>query len=322
MNVSPFLFSKQFYLTNKPNPPEKLTHWLREEVSNDLTLYTHPKLNKNVLKHNDTTIIGLGDLINPYRPNDSNIAILKDILSNTQSFKKFEENVYKLGGRWILILLTSFGRRIYHDACGLKTVFFLNQNKNIIAVGSQPALLESLGDCKKQISVVKDFERYKNSGSWPIGILPYSNVQQLIANHYLSLDSITTHRYWPIKKRKLLSIETVAKKLSIILRGTIDALTKRNTCTMSITGGYDSRMLFSCATKYLDRINFFTTVSDFTPEYDKTIPIKISKKFNLPHQFTTKRAQDTENLDVLSGNVGNLFYDRSMGNIFAFKSAI
>ena len=103
------------------------------------------------------------------------------------------------------------------------------------------------------------------------------------------------------------------------------ALTIRKSCTMSITGGYDSRTLLSCALNSVDNINFFTVVSDYSPSYDVDVPRLISSKYQLRHQFiykATVNKSEQANIATLSSNVGGMYYDRSMKNIYAFASAI
>jgi hypothetical protein len=325
MHSFQYQFAKQFFITKKQELPLLFSQWCKSPLKSDSVLYSHPALEVTRVENKNTHIVCLGHIINPYIPTDTNKNILDKILENTAYFDTFEKSIYSMGGRWVLIVNSKEGKRIYHDAAGLKPVFFSSDKDKNINIASQPALLEAIGVCHKQEDVFNDFKRYRNSKSWPLGIIPYTNVKQLIPNHYLDLNTRETSRYWPKSKLSITDVNVAAKKLSTILQGSIKALTLRNNCTMSLTGGYDSRMLFSCALNDSDKINFFTTISNFTPEYDRKTPEKLSKRYNLNHQFTQRNIDnnpDQNSLDILSKNVGDMYYDRSMPNIFAFSAAI
>jgi len=321
MSLSQYQFAKQFFISSAPS--DSFIEWSSHSINTELTLYCHPRLVVHKSTKGKTRILCLGHIINPYTPKDSNEDIVNKLTNNFEGFLHFENAIKVLGGRWILIVLSTHGMRIYHDAAGLKSIFFTTHNG--INIASQPELLKQIGATKKDENLIADFQKHKNSSSWPIGIVPYNNVKQLIPNHYLDLSKMEPTRYWPKLKKTSQSLESIAKELSKILSGSIDALTLRNNCSMSLTGGYDSRMLFSCVKTKAKKISYFTTLSDFTPDYDKNIPLNISDNFNLNHEFTKKTALSSEQksiINILSINASNMFYDRSMGNVYAFANAI
>jgi len=325
MHSFEYQFSKQFLIVKNESLPLAFSQWHKLTLSTESNLYCHPKLKMTKVENENTRIICLGHIIDPYIPSHTNKHILDNMLDNSNNFDDFEKFIYRLGGRWILIVSSPHGERIYHDAAGLKPVFFSEEQVNNISIASQPALLEAIGACKKQEDVLNDFKKYRNSKSWPIGLIPFTGVKQLIPNYYLDLSTRKTIRYWPTSKLKIDDVNGAAKKLSTILHGSIKALTLRNNCTMSLTGGYDSRMLFSCALHELEQLNFFTTISDFTPEYDQKIPQVLNKMYKLRHQFTKRNIDDIQEqqiIDTLTKNVGDMYYDRSMQNIFAFSQAV
>lgn len=355
MNVSPFQFNKQFFICSThsyacPNQsshsvPSLFNNWHKTPLINNAILHCHPELNITKVSGGEIRLICLGSIINPYRPEQNNEEVLTDVVSEISGaftaglkgagtddskavFNTFESALYHLSGRFVLIIITKQGIRIYHDAAGLKPVFYSEIHKHTPAVASQPALLEYLGVTHKNKALFKEFEQYQNSSSWPINVVPYDNVKQLQPNHYLELSTLNANRFWPktnIANNKKNDLTDISSKMNEILQGTVKALTLRNQCTLSLTGGYDSRMLFSSALALIDNINFFTTVSDYTPEYEIESAKKIAQIYNLNHQFTKRDEENVAEqniISILNDNVGGMYYDRSRQNIFAFAQAV
>jgi len=351
MNLADYKFVKQFFIcdsnftsaTNQNLMPPLFNGWQVTRLLNNATLHCHPKLNITDRFKGVVRLICLGSIINPYQPEQNNEQILNDIVykiakaiidesDNKVGFDALESNLYDSGGRFVLIAMIADEIRIYHDAAGLKPVFYSTNSrvntKHRPIIASQPALLAYLGVTCKNTVLFGEFEQFKNSSSWPINVVPYDNVKQLIPNHYLEFTSLTSNRFWPKennKKRPQAELSFIVSQMNELLKGTVKALTLRNKCTLSLTGGYDSRMLFSCALAKKDNINFFTTVSDFTPQYEIDTATKIAQTYQLDHQFTQKKlGMKTEEkiITVLNENVGGMYYDRSRRNIFAFALAI
>jgi len=327
MILSQLHFSKQFYITSAQLSLNSIQSWPSIKLAETQTLHYHPELLVEQGKQLSTQFTLLGTIIDPDNPERSTQDILAAMLSKTSSFDDIEKYLFGLGGRWVLIVHKDSFCRIYHDAAGLKPVFYQRIDSHQYIIASQPALIEQLGFTKKDTNLVSHFHNYPNSQSWPLGVIPYDNVQQLLPNHYLNLNEMSSIRYWPTHTSKLIckSIDAVAEEISDLLKGSIKALTLRNKCKMSITGGYDSRMLYSTANDCLDKISFFTVKSKFTPNYDIEIPKTIVKKFKLKHKFSQlirKNQNDSDIVTTLSNNVGNMYYDQSMVNISVFAELL
>ncbi|MFT5758742.1 MAG: hypothetical protein ACI9LM_003490 [Alteromonadaceae bacterium] len=327
MNSVQLHFSKQFFITSKELTINNFFAWHQSHLSNEQSLYCHPELIITE-EHNDSTqLVILGVIIDPETPEHTTRDILHSILSKTDTFAEIEKYLYGLGGRWVLIIVKNNDCRIYHDAAGLKPVFYKKIDVNTHIIASQPALIEALGYSVRDSELYSQFHRYPNSQSWPLGVVPFSGVTQLLPNHYLDVDNMAAIRYWPTPSSGLSyqGIDAVAEQISDLLKGSIKALTLRNECKMSITGGYDSRMLYSTAKEHLKKISFFTVKSSFTPLYDIDIPQRIVSKYKLPHKFSQIKKQGQYSSDIitiLSNNVGNMYYDRSMVNISIFADLL
>lgn len=323
MELSNLHFSKQFFLTETSPSHSLFEVWPSIALANGLQLHSHPELNVVKVNNLSSELVLLGHIIDPFRPEDSNQCVLNNILSKTHQFSEFEECLLSLGGRWVLLLNTPLGSRIYHDAAGLKPVFYCYQGSNKF-IASQPALLEALGVCMFDKNKCDLFDQHNNSQSWPINAAPYHDITQLIPNHYLDIETMQSVRYWPLAQLEQQNTDDLIEQMNQILKGSLKALVLRGHCSMSLTGGYDSRLLLSSALEYKNQLTFFTVKSDFTPKHDIDIPKQLAEHYQLNHSFVTKEQNIQKNNQIkskLSANVGNMYYDRSMENITAFADA-
>ena len=97
--------------------------------------------------------------------------------------------------------------RIYHDAAGLKPVFYCGTPRDGLSIASQPALLEAIGVSEQDIYVRREYEKYAPRASWPVHAIPYRGVRQLLPNHTLDLQTGDAVRYWPQARIESLSME-------------------------------------------------------------------------------------------------------------------
>ena len=96
-----------------------------------------------------------------------------------------------------------------------------------------------------------------------------------------------------------------------ILTNMIEAATHRRECVMSLTGGYDSRLLLACAHAMLDKVEFFTIKSTYTKDYDIAIPRRIAREKSLRYSVIYDEPDDLYR-EILMSNVGGMFYGQSI----------
>jgi hypothetical protein len=325
MDLSHLSFKKQFYISQKKINSVNFNHWVKTELQNKLFLSTHPELLVTYIQSESSQLILLGTIIDPENPKHSNKSIISLILSKANSFTDIEKLFYGLGGRWVLIAIVKSECRIYHDAAGLKPVFYTRIDKHTCIAASQPVLLEKLGFTQKNQKLISTFQKFPNSNSWPLGVIPFNNVKQLLPNHFLDFNNQITSRFWPTEKSKNTDTDIVINEINQLLKGAVKALTYRNNCIMSLTAGYDSRMLYSTTIGTNINVDFFTLKSSITPGYDIETPKSIANRFKIKHtvnQLQEKLDNDKEIIATLSNNVGNMYYDRSMQNIVAYARVI
>ena len=129
--------------------------------------------------------VGLGTFLDPHNPKYTNQDALDGVLARATDFEALEQEISSISGRWILLVANRNEARVYTDAAGTKPAYFFVDVNDALHVASTPALLSAVGLVSYDKEVVCEFEKYKNSGSWPIYETAYPGVRQIIPNHYL-----------------------------------------------------------------------------------------------------------------------------------------
>jgi hypothetical protein len=114
-----------------------------------------------------------------------------------------------------------------------------------------------------------------------------------------------------------------------ILRGVMTAAMHRRACVLSLTAGYDSRLLLAAARHALDELTFFTILRHDSPPHDQIVPKRIARHLGLQHSMISFTAADRWAAkhcdgfaDVLAANVGWMNIDPSRRAIAAYVQAV
>ena len=309
-------FKKQFLVSPANFAHPAIEGWLLTNVTRAHVLWSHPALSISSAQRDGLALHGLGVFLDPRNPFRDEHAILRDLLRGANTFAQLESLIAELAGRWVLIAVKNDQARIYHDAAGLKPIFFTHRNSSDLYVASQPSLLCAVGVVGRNEDVAREFELHDNSGSWPIGKVPYHSTTQVLPNHYLDLVNVSVQRYWPAKEFEKKTLGEAAEEMLPMLRGIISAAHSRNKLAMNLTGGYDSRLVLAAAQPLWGEIQFSTTIRADSPHHDISIPRKLKAQFSLNHRFITPAKIDLgstitneELVRRLMPNVGGMFYD-------------
>lgn len=315
-------FGKQFFLAPELDEDDlqalsKATFkdWRKLKGIPGHRLFTHPALKVAVSDNANTSVVLLGDAIDARQSSLDEAEIAKNVAECVRGgWDQVENALEYLAGRWILIVRHADQTRIYPDATGLKPIFYGEDSTNRLWLASQPALLEELGVTKRDHDLAAEFERYYHFGSWPVSLMPYSGVQQLVPNHYYDLVNQQKVRFWPLEEISPIPVHEAAEEMVGLLQSTLIGLVGRNPCIMGLTGGYDSRLLLACAKPVVEEITFFTSVGTDTPYYDIAIPKSLAKYWKLRHE-TPRGCGDKEFADKLARNVGGMSYESSLNRL-------
>jgi hypothetical protein len=288
-------FRRQFLLSAKKCL--QLEHWNSEFLGSH-TLYVHKDCDITRTDKKSINYVMIGYAINPHAPSKTTLDILTGISNlpagdetgNLPAVSEISECLYHLAGRFVLILKDEERLMIFHDPCGLKTVYYTMYQGSAYAA-SQSRLLELVIPVNRNIN----YQQYFNSGYtgrvqehyMPSGCSLYDDVWHLAPNHYYDSSVNKQIRYWPDKPVRKKGLEESLEGFTSLLQKTMSAAGKRFKLALAITAGLDSRMILS-ASKEITRDMYFYTLQNRNLTIDSDdlkVPGKLLSKPGLKHNI-------------------------------------
>jgi len=262
--------------------------WHRIHLFDQFRLTLHPDLPVTVCEQQKNKAVLLGYAIDPYNPDHDDEAILRGFVGEEIKLERIIDKLESLGGRYVLIINSSQGKWLFHDACALRQVNYCVDSKGNTWCASQPETLaehfrfeyddEVLSFREAAISALTKEE------FWLINDrTPYREIRCLLANHYLDLERGEAIRFWPNSGRiKTLSIHECIRLTSPLLQNSIAAATKRFNLKMGISAGSDSRRTLAATRNVTKEIYYFTHTPD-TYRADMEVPARLLPRLGIVH---------------------------------------
>lgn len=210
----------------------------------DYFLYPGKDLEYCFIENENSAFYLLGSMYDWEKPHFTNQQIL-EVISHSQTIEDVLRVSAYYCGEFILIVKISGKLYLLNDATAQKEVYY---DSTFTCFGTQPKLLGLVTDLLDHDA--EDAKTYYNSKIFQkkrlfIGNTTHKkNIFHLLPNHFLDITGKRVQRFFPGEKLKKQSIAVVAQKSARILKGYIDAISKRHKLKMAVTGGYDSRVLF------------------------------------------------------------------------------
>ncbi|MFE1083450.1 asparagine synthetase B family protein [Brevibacterium sediminis] len=174
--------------------------------------------------------------------------------------ERFLDSLDYLGGRYMIIVQADGLYRVFNDAHGTRTVYYDVTRQ---AVSSHAHLLASFSG-----AVRRGPEELKQDRSWaalPLSFAwddtPYSNIQALLPNHVLELESRRTYRYFPRAGNRYaeLSLEERISEIDRLWNAQVAAFSQvTDRFIVSLSGGLDSRAVLAVTRNFKDKVHAFT----------------------------------------------------------------
>ena len=283
-------FRRQFVLG--PDFVNQFQQWNRLNIGRTLCATVHPDLGTSQATSDEKSVTLLGFMLNPSNPEATDLDIVNGLLSDLQlndNLDAFVESTSPFGGRWVLIVDNGREVRLFHDAAGLRQVFYTQctaSQTNWCA--SDPGVIaEMLGlsvDTDAH-SFIASYERLTREYWWPGDTSLYSAIRRLLPNHYLDLNTHSPQRYWPATDLPDLSLADCLQRSSELLLRMMDSAHKRFRLAVTVTAGWDSRVALAATRDIRHDVMYFTLMYwELSPESDDIrIPSMLLRKLGLPH---------------------------------------
>jgi hypothetical protein len=287
--MNKYSYRRQFLISPVECPA--LKDWQKAGIG-EYTVYVHPDTSLTISRNKllkDVEMVLIGFIMNPDRPQDSNADIMEEIIKDP-SLECIFEKLYHFSGRFVLMIKNNQDYFIFHDACGLRSVYYTKFEDRIFAA-SQPLLFKLVMPLIER----ERFHLYTNSNyrkgdieHWiPSGCTLYENVQHLVPNHYFDFTLYSQKRYWPNRKISRLTLEEGVEQVSELLKKIMIANHARFKLALPLTGGWDSRVILSSCKDIADDMYFYTLSYRTLTESsnDLKIPAKVLAHLGYQHHI-------------------------------------
>lgn len=158
-----------------------------------------------------------------------------------------------IGGRFVILIGNRTAVKIYSDATGSRSVYYL---VNDVAASSHVHLLADNFTCVKDVDLISSSKLACN-----FHYTPYTNIRSVIPNMSINLITNQEDRFFPRRDNqyKSLSEEDRFTLLENLWKKQLSYyIDNYANIVCSLTGGCDSRVSLAMARKYKDTIRFFT----------------------------------------------------------------
>jgi hypothetical protein len=288
-------------------------------LASRLVVHRHDQLRATRVVTEDRELLVLGHLLDPRNPQHSSEQVARATLAQSESFERFEHLSARLGGRWVAFLHIGGRDRLYPDATGSKSVFFLRRSDGAPWVASQPGLLADAVGAERDAQLERDFLGAPQHGnSWPCTVTPYRGVEQLLPNHWLDLRTGEVRRFWPTQPLETRSLDAAALVMRDLLHGSMAAVVARGASSLPLTAGYDSRTLFACAEELRESLSVFHISGLRMPWYDTSIPRRLTRRHGVALRVIPARPAPTDLATILRRNVVDMWWDPGSYIVSAF----
>ena len=288
-------FRRQFLLTDAPLPTPPAS--LQETGLGSWHLYRHPDLPLTVL-YGETgpQLALLGFVLDPDRPEATDHDILARLAAGGLDPETLAQGLHGLSGRFVLLVFGAQGLCVFHDPCGLRTVYY-RQNDGHLAIGSSPPILGLVAPLtpgeRARAYWASDYVRGKREHWLPCGTSLYEDVHQLVPNHYLRVPDLAQIRYWPFAALQPRTLPEAADRIARILSQSITGMARRSALAFPLTAGLDSRTLLAATKDEAAGMYFYTLRYRKLDEQsaDIQIPRRLLGKLGLRHHLIDCRAE-------------------------------
>ena len=251
-------FQKQYFLSLEEPNKELPDGWEVENISK-WKLYFDPNIGCQKIESGDTTVVFLGFAFYIKNSKTTQAEIITEIAKRSSDPLDYLDD---LCGRFLIFVERKNQLEVYHDASSSFKVFYRRGRSGIDLLGYDPKILNHFYGLEKDNSEeANEFYGLKKFKTHAIKLgnrTSFLNIFQLLPNHYLNLGDSKIVRIFPRKELIKYSINEAVELTSLYFSNVIKAANFRfPKVNMTITAGWDSKVLLSHVKSLKDDIHFY-----------------------------------------------------------------
>lgn len=222
----------------------------------------------------------------------------------------------RIRGTFVVETHTSLPRRLYPDTGGTLPLVFCARTRR---AGSSAGMLLDPEEYRARLLTdrVERLIRREGMGSWiPGSLTAHEGVERLLSNHFLDLETWRAVRFWP--RRETFAQDMEIEEAATIIAHEIPAFLRDAAAEfrvgITLTAGFDSRLLLAAARDVLGQVEFFTTTPE-TRGLDQILPEKMSRALGFRYRLAPLLAASEREMVLWDHAVGHavLESNRSAG---------
>jgi hypothetical protein len=287
------IFRRQFLLGRSALSPAD--NWQHRTLRHGLVLSAHPELDVCSASSESIALTLIGFATDPFHPEKSSQEIVAALAAQGRGLHDVLRHSAPLSGRWVLVAQEAGGTFLFTDPCGFRQVFF--HHGDPVWCGSQPEIIRRMvslvrDDDESLLQFVLSPDLAREESAWVGPRTAYKNCYHLLPNHYLDLGTCRQVRFFPDGQLARKPLHEVVEISTAILRGSLDAITRRREILLPITAGWDSRVLLAASRGLGPRIEYYVDRMGVLPEdhQDVRVPMRLAEALGVP--FTVKNSNE------------------------------
>jgi hypothetical protein len=280
------LYRRQFLLGSEDLDP--FPTWARRAIAGRYRLSTHPDLPVTHAERGDRSLTLLGYVLDPDDPAADDAKILEGLHRSFTRCADLPTATSRLGGRWVMVAHDGERTVLFHDAAGLRQVYYHRVETRILCA-SQPGLLAEVAKLPVAPEAL-DYVRSRGDSDWEVYWLPgdrspYDAVRALLPNHLLDVEEGKVARYWPASPVERVSYDEGLHTSARLLRGLLASARRRYDLAVPMTAGWDSRLVLALGRETAADLYCYTLTypSMSATSRDLRVPGKLLAKLGLDH---------------------------------------
>lgn len=257
-------------------------------------LYVQEKQTYYIQSNENITSIIIGHAYNPFDMKYDENDLCIDLISCYQeSIESYFDKVSEFTGLHVIILVDGDKVIACQDACGLTGCYF-GKVSGAMCITEHPQLIADMYNLTMDPMVEKLVQsKCYNIGNrhLPGNITPYKELKRIGANTYVEFNKeFVIKRFYPTCSHpEFISDaekEAGVKRIGDLIHNGIECCSKKwDRCTISLSGGTDSKTTLACTNGLYDKFSYFSFFSKPQELVDAEGAKKICQNLGLEHTF-------------------------------------
>lgn len=214
----------------------------------------------------------IGYAINADKPEQPQKTMCFELLSSiNDDYSNIGDLTFFWGGRYVLVVSDGRSLVAMTDACGMKSAFYQDD----ILASQARYIAEYLGvkDDSAAIDYISKSMKRDKEYTWPLDRTKYKSVKRLLPNHIYKNGRI--ERFSVRNRYVEYSDDNRANEAARLLQNSVKAAAKLKPLAITLTAGWDSRIVMAAALPDIKQYDFVTL--QYSHIYDSHQDIQVPK---------------------------------------------